>query len=85
MADGPAAGLPAGQNEREETIMSTVYEPARAGETREVPSPVLDTLYQSLDLARGTMPPAAYLDARNVLDDLAQSLFTVRADADQEN
>jgi hypothetical protein len=36
--------------------MSEEYVPAKAGETREVPSSVLDTLYRSLDSARGHHP-----------------------------
>lgn len=61
--------------------MTAKYQPARAGETREIPTPVLDTLYRVLNSARIYLhSEAEYLDARNCLDDLAQSTFTVRDD-----
>jgi hypothetical protein len=65
-----------------------VYAGTAAGQTAEVPTEVLDTLYRALDALYGSgqgLTGAAYRDAQAVLDDLAQSAFTVRADADDDN
>ena len=56
----------------------------RAGETGEISTPVMGTLYAALDLAlrEHTIDPAEHRAARDVLDDLAQATYTIRGDAD---
>ena len=56
----------------------------RAGETGEISTPVMDTLYSALDLAlrERIIDPAEHRTARDVLDDLAQATYTIRGDAD---